>query len=445
MQISSVLKQAGHSCEVIIDNNPIVELKKINPDLIAFSSMTIQHEWVSATAKKIREDGIRTPIIVGGPHPTFFPDILQDPNINMICRGEGEYTMLDVCNAIESNSSYEGIANINLNEVRPLINDLDSLPYSDREIYRKYKYFQNKPYEVFIGTRGCPFSCSFCFNHKMKTLYSGKGTYVRYRSPASLIDEIQETHAKYNIKQVMFLDSVFNLNKKWTIEFFDLYKSTIDIPFSCNVRADTLNEEIIEKIKSTDQCASLRFAIETGSERLRNNVLNKNISDESIYKATTLCKQYDIPIVLFSMFGLPTETLNDAQRTLNMIKTINPLVTSNYIFAPYPDLDITNLAICNGSLNPSDIKKLGISPYKMHRSILNQPDILKIDNLHKFSVLACRYPTLMLLINQLIKIRPNLVYDMIFNMSLVFEWKKWSKASYYRILMEALQNYKQLS
>lgn len=452
MILSSALKKAGHDCEVIMGKD-VESLKISKPDLIAFSSMTVQHVWVSEMAKTLKESGVNVPIIVGGPHPTFFPEVIDDPNIDMICRGEGEDAMVELADALENGEDIRTIRNlwvkekdkIYKNEVRPLIEDLDSVPWGDRELYRKYDYFKNMSYSSFIGSRGCPFDCSFCYNHAMRNLYHHKGKYVRWRSVDNLINEIKALNDKHNIKQVMFVDSIFNMNKKWFISFLEKYKNEVPIPFSCNVRADTLDDETVKKIKETGLCASLRFAIETGNARIRNEVLKKNLTNEEILTATALCKKYDIPVVLFSMFGLPGETLDDAYETVRLTQTIKPLVASNYVFLPYPNLDITNCAISNGYLDPKDIAKLANNPYRIHRSILNQKDINEVTNLHKFAALAVGYPALMPLLRQLIKLPPNKIFDMIYNISLFLEWRKWEKASFMRMLREVLSNYKELA
>lgn len=452
MILSSVLKNSGHDCEVVMGKD-IEALKKSKPDLIAFSSMTVQHVWVSEMAKSLRESGVDVPIVVGGPHPTFFPEIIEDPNIDIICRGEGEGAMLELADALEKGSDIRDIKNlwvkkgdkIYKNDTRPLIEDLDSVPWADRELYRKYDFFKNMSYSSFLGSRGCPFNCSFCYNHAMRNLYHYKGKYVRWRSIENLINEIKALNERHRIHQVMFVDSIFNLNKKWFISFLEKYKNEVSIPFSCNVRADTIDEETVKKVKETGLCASLRFAIETGNDVLRNGLLKKNLTNEQIINATALCKKYDIPVVLFSMFGLPGETLENAYETVNLCQTIKPLVASNYVFLPYPNLEITNYAVSQGYMNPKDMAKLAKNPYRIHRSILRQKDINEVTNLHKFAALAVRYPAIMPLVRKLIKLPPNRIFDMIYNVSLFFEWRSWEKASFKRMIHEVLRNYKELA
>jgi radical SAM superfamily enzyme YgiQ (UPF0313 family) len=113
MMLSSILKENGHDCDIFIgnDNKIINYLEKNSPDVIAFSCMNIQYEWVKNTCKNIKNAGFKIPIIVGGPHPTFFPEIIKDQNINIICLGEGEYSILELADKIERGEEIKYLKN----------------------------------------------------------------------------------------------------------------------------------------------------------------------------------------------------------------------------------------------------------------------------------------------------------------------------------------------
>ncbi len=450
MHLSSILKKNKHECDVLLgkDKDILSELKKQNPDIIAFSTMSIQHEWALEMAKAIKNMNLKSLVLFGGPHVTFFPDSIKNPYIDAICRGEGEHAFLELANAIDKKKPITKIKNIWVkkngkiyrNPVRPLIKDLDELPFPDRDLYRKYPYFEKQQYTVFMATRGCPYNCSFCFNKSMATLYK-KQKYVRFRSVKNCIEEIKQTNEKTKIKTVIFTDSSFNLNKKWLLDFLKEYKKQIKIPFSFNIRPNLVDKDMVKAIAETKLCASVRFAIETGNEKLRNQLLRKGVTNKQIINASRLFKKYKIPVIIFAMYGLPRETLAQALETIKMIQMIKPYVVSNYIFMPFPGLEITEFALNQGIMNPRDIKKLGKSPYKIHRSILKQAQIKETSNLHKFSVIAIRFPILLPIIKKLVKIRPNILYDMVFNFSQVTEWRRWSNTSWPRIVVEIIKNY----
>lgn len=455
MQLSSILKTHGHICEVVLGSKEeiISELKKIKPDLIALSLMNIQRDWAFEITKLIKEQEITVPIIVGGADPTFAPEIINNPNIDIICRGEGEGAILDLANKLEKKEDFIKIKNlwvkkdgkIYKNELRQLIENLDELPFPDRNLYTKYDFFRKKEATVFLAWRGCPFRCNFCFNHLFSKMYQGKGKFLRVRSPENIILEIKEVHKKQPIKTVFFIDSTFNLNKEWIIKFLKKYKENINLPFTFNIRADLIDEEIIKNIADTHLCANIRFAIETGSERLRRQVLNKPITNKMILEAMRLFKKYHLKVVVFNMFGLPGEKIEDAIETIKITSKVKPFVSSNLIFMPYPNLDITNLAIAKGYVSKKDFKKLSLGKYKIYRSILKQEDIEKVSNLHKFSVLAIKFPFLLPLIKKLICLPQNIIFDHIYNFSQAGEWKKWENVSFWRFAQEIIKNYNEFS
>lgn len=454
MTLSSYLKCKGHDCDIVVGGkNAIVKkIKEFKPDFLAFSTMTIQHNWVLDTAKYLRAIGVSTPIIIGGPQATFFPAIIENPQVDIVCKGEGEEALADLLDLSDGNLDYSAVKNLCVkkqgkifdNEVRTLRDDLDTLPFPDRHLYDRYPYFNNRTYEIFMATRGCPYSCNFCFNHAQRKIYKDKGRYIRLRSAKNVIEEIKSVEKKRNIKLVMFTDSTFNLDKKWFLEFMDEYRKNVDIPYSCNLHAGLLDEDIVKAISETN-CANVRFAIETGNEKLRKNVLNKQLSNEQIRNTARLLKKYKIRLIAFNMFGLPTETLENAFETIKLNQEVKPYAVSNDIFLPFPGLEITKYAIEKGIIKENDTEKLGRSPYKMFVSILNQPGIKKVCNLHKFSFIAMRFPWTETLIRIIILLPRNYIFNFIYGVSHSYTFKKWSNSSWVRIIKEILLNFDKFS
>ncbi|MBU2633700.1 MAG: B12-binding domain-containing radical SAM protein [Nanoarchaeota archaeon] len=455
MYLSGMLKSKGHKCDVLLgkDDYLIKELRRIKPDLIAFSAMTLQHKWVCKLAELIKRKGIKVPIIVGGSHPTFFPDMINDSNIDMICIGEGEEALLELADKLNEGKDITKIQNLFVkkkgriykNDVRKLVENLDELPFPDRKLYLKYDFFRKKQATVFMAWRGCPYRCSFCFNHSMLKMYKDKGKYIRVRSPENIIKEIKEADRIHKIKNVMFIDSTFNLKKSWVIDFMKEYKNKLKLKFSCNLRADLVDENVVRAVAETKCCENIRFAMETGNEKLRNEVLCKDVTNKQILNANKLFRKYKLKVVVFNMFGLPGESLENSLETIELTSKIKPYVTSNYIFAPFPGIRITDLAIEKGFMDERDFEKLSMGKYKIHRSVLKQKDIDEVSNLHKFSVLGVKFPFLMFLIKWLIKLPPNFVFDHVYNLTEAWEWRKWENVSFLRFSQEIIKNYQEFS
>jgi radical SAM superfamily enzyme YgiQ (UPF0313 family) len=459
MYLSSVLKKEKHDVELFIGEKDklLKELEAYNPDVIAVSLMGIQNEWLRGVAKALRANGFKQPIIVGGPEASYASkDVIEMEGITAICIGEGEDVMKDFVEAVTKKKSFDGIANLWIkneangvteiikNEVRNLENDLDLIPNPDRELYRKEDFFsKEKPYELFEASRGCPFDCSFCFIHQFREMYRRKGRGLRLRTPQLVIDDIKETHQKYGIKQVMFVDSTFNLNKKWLMEFCELFAEQTDLIMTVNIRADNIDDEIMQALAKA-RCNPARFAIETGSEKMRNGVLEKQLTNEQIKNTAKLFKKYNVPFVTYNMMGMPNETLDMAWTTIKMNQELNPDVVNMDLFMPYPNLNLTKYALAEGILSEAALKGLAKGGSKMFRSVLKQKEIREVSNLQKFALTLIRFPKLESVVKKLIKLPENFIFDGIWGLSLVLEYSNWTKTSKTRMIADIFKNFRQL-
>jgi len=431
MHISSVLKAHGHVCDLIFSNqgaeNLLQSIKEFHPDIIGFSVMTINQNSTLKLATLLKKNGVEALIIAGGPHPTFFPDFIDNEGIDIINIGEGEYSLLDLANAVDNHSDIRGIQNFHVkkdgkiykNPLRPLVN-IEELPDPDIDIFLKYDAMKYKGVYRFIVSRGCPYGCSFCFNHQWNNLYKecGNQNVIRLKSVEKCMHEIEEFAKKIELKFVGFMDSTFNLDKKWLLKFLECYSKRIGIPFSVNLRANLVDEEIVKALAETNCCHSVRVGIEVGNEKLRREVLNKNISNNSIYNMAALLEKYKISLLAYIMFGLPDETVADAFETIEMMQKIQPDIIYAMVFLPFPGLNITKYAIKKGYITEKDLLKLGESKYRRYNSILQQSDINTVMNIHKLHMVLTRFPFLSPFIKKLVRLKPNPIFNFIYAISL---------------------------
>ena len=425
MCLSSFLKSKGHQTDVIIiegENDYIQKIKEeITPDVIAYSATTVDIKKLVAVNKRLKEN-FDFFSIFGGPHPTFFPELIEeDPFIDAICIGEGEYALLELLNKLEKNQEIESIKNLYVrkngqiikNSLNPLIENLDSLPPLDKEIYSKYYsnpyLLENAPIR-FIASRGCPYNCTYCFNHKFFELYGVSGKRVRKRSVDSLIQEIKEVKKKFDIPMVSFVDDIFCFPKEWMREFADKYKKEIDLPYSVNTRPNTIDDEIASLLQKSG-CYYVTFSIETGDDFLRNKVLNRNISDSEIEKAANLLHKYKIPFSTGNMLGVPGETMDTLMKTLEINRKCKPHYAWASLFQPFPKLNLTSYAIENGYFD-GNFRKIGEDQFT--DSILTLDRKKEIVRFHKFFALMVRYPRITPVVRSLIKLPLNRFYNWIF-------------------------------
>lgn len=426
MHISSVLKKHGHTCDVLIssDISEITAFIKVQkPDIVGFSLMSGVHQWALMMAAGIKKVFPELKIVFGGVHPTYFPEIIEKDPVDIICRGEGEYSALDLMNALEQGKTYTHIKNlwvkedgrIYQNEMRPLIENLDNLPYPDHDLYYdRYPFLKDRSVKNFIVVRGCPYDCSFCYNKKLKHMYKGKGRYVRYRSKESIIEEIKDLKKRYDFKRIYFVADTMFVDKKWAVDFLKYYKEKLGIPFSAVIRADRMDENVARGLKEAN-CKATWFGIESGNEHYRNEILKKSLTDKQIIQAAFLLKKYGIKFRTYNMLCLPGETIEQAYDTVNInikIKTDYPWCS---IYTPYFGTELVDYAQNMGYLDPKfNIDCIDASYFK--ETHLKGNHVREMLNLQRFFQTAILLPWTLPLIKKLVKLPPNLFFNLWFQL-----------------------------
>ncbi len=425
MSLSAVLRGQGHRCEVFLggaERDLLKAAARSRPDAIAFSLSTAEHKWLRKTAAEAKER-LDVPVIVGGPHPTFYPDIIhEDRNIDAICIGEGEEAAVEFFSRLESGRSVRDVRNIwaredgriHRNPVRRLNEDLDSLPFPDREIYYgRYGFMRNSSIKRFLASRGCPYDCSYCHNHALKELYRGKGKYVRFRSAGNMIEEIKKVARDYGMKRLTFSDDTFILDRKWLEGFLSRYRREVGIPFNCNVRANLVDEAVVRKLKDAG-CSSVAIGVESGNEKIRTCALNKHITDRQILDSCRLFRKYRIKVKAFNMVCLPRETLKEAWETVRLNAELKPDLSTFGILQPYPGLGITDYAISAGYL-PKSHSLEALDEFKDSHPVIRSKDEKRIENLSSFGLICTKHPGLIPIVRRLIRLPPNRLFRLFSN------------------------------
>lgn len=422
MYISALLKKNGHQTQLLVEpaeRDLAAALKQFNPDVIAFSLVTDEYQWAADLANSLRAE-LAVPIVFGGIHPTFCPEeCLANSGVDIVCRGEGEHAILELLDSIVTrDAARTSIRNLWIkknqeiikNPVRPLIEDLDALPMPDREIYyARYKSLGDYPIKKFMSGRGCPYECSYCCNKGLKRLYRGQGRYLRKRSPENLIAEIQAVRSRWPLKMIEFIDDEFAHEQKWLEKFAEQYRNEINLPFTCLVRIDLVNEKKIQLLKHAG-CVTVNFGVESGNDRIRREILHRSISDETIIQGAALLKKYRLKFYAYNMLNIPTETIKEGLETVR----INARIQADYpwcsLFQPYPGTEMWDRFIVaaqnTGGSRPAH------SFYES--SFIEQPDADKLKNLQKFFYIAVRMPWTLGIIKLLISLKPKSIYNYIF-------------------------------
>lgn len=358
--LSSVLKNAGHEVSLIhVRSMPeredfIAEVKKNNPDLIGFSVTSNMFPLVVEWSSWIKEE-MDIPIICGGKHVTLVPDeSIKVPSLDMLCIGEGEEALLELCDSLEQGKDFFYIKNIWVkkngfifkNEPRPLREDLDTLPFPDRTVFDYPNLACSKDnIGLFMASRGCPYDCYYCCNLSLRKTYANKGKYVRFRSVDNLLKEMKEVLNSYQfIKTIAFDDDIVPLYKDWFREFITRYKKEINMPFYMNVRPNLVDEEVADLLKEAG-CQQIRFGLESGNEYISDKILNRKLTNNQIKKAFNLCRERRIRTLSYNMVGIPEE---DMECILDTIKLNAEIGTNDFavsIFYPYQKTKLYDMCL----------------------------------------------------------------------------------------------------
>jgi radical SAM superfamily enzyme YgiQ (UPF0313 family) len=451
MQLSAVLKQNSHEVFFHMYKNPdklINCIKETEPDCIGFSIMTSQHISALRTASYIKRN-ISRPIITifGGPHCTFVPEIINDESVDIVVRGEGEGALLDIMNAIDKNEDFTTIKNVYVkrnsviieNELRPLIEDLDSLPFSDRGLFDKYLYYRNNPNRNIMTSRGCPFKCNFCFNKKYNELYKTKKL-VRRRSIDNVISELELIKDNYPATRLIkFMDDMFTVNKKWFFSFLEVYNKKINLPFNCHIRADSETEETIRALAESN-CTGVQFGIETGNEELRNNLLKKNITNDQIFNVSALLKKYKLSFTTYNIFFIPGGNSDNAWETIAINQKASPTTSQSHIFRPYPGSFLYEQLLKD--------KKISSDYWNQVDDMFAFPDdgsddVNKEIKIYYLSNFLISFPRLTPLFKKMVNVmKSDFLFMIIFKLSAGIEFWLRSKLTLRRFLYEVMYHYK---
>ena len=384
--LSAALKEANHDT-ALLRLNDVIDREEFHrqleekgkPDLVGFTLTTNQFDYDKDLVKWLREKWPDVPVLFGGHHPSLAPEeVIAVPDVDFVCRGEAEDALVELADRLEQGLPCDEIANmwvkkengeIIRNEIRPLDPDIDKLPFMDLALFEPEKMFEEGKMEMFVmAGRGCPFHCTYCCNPAIVRLYKGKGRVVRKRSIGRVMEEL-----KYHIKNhpttthIMFWDETFTLKKEWLMDFCRQYKKEIGLPFSFETRVTTFDEEMVKAVAEAG-CSGVHFGVETGNEWLRKEVLNRRMSNDDILRAFRLCDKYGIRTCSMAMIGLPYETPEMAQETIDFLMELAPNHARFSIFYPFPGTELYELCEREGFLTGER------SMSYFHTSVLSMPN-----------------------------------------------------------------------
>ena len=307
------------------------QIEDYKPDIIGFTALSHFFPMAKKIGAYIRSFS-SLPIIIGGVFPTICPEeVIKEAFVDIICIGEGEEALVELLDRLDSGKDIINIKNlwvkhngkIYKNPIRPIISQIDSLPFLDWDIFPEIQFY--KPYMGYVykygdvvKSRGCPFDCSYCLNPYIHSIY-GKESFYRMKSVPRLIEELVFLKNKYALEFIRFWDELFVAKNKHFTFFSGEYRKQINLPFSIETTAESITEETARLLKDMN-CQSVSIGLETGSEELRDRILNKKTKNITFTKAFKALKKVNIRTVAFIMLAIPEDSLENFWGTLRFLQ-----------------------------------------------------------------------------------------------------------------------------
>lgn len=428
--LNAATRRAGHEFAVhLVDGHEktLGRIAAMKPSLIGFSCMTPLANKTLSLAAEIKKH-FDIPIILGGPHPTLFPEVIQEDAVDMICRGEAEETLPELLTAIDRGQPYTGIRNlwvkqqgqIYRNPIRPLVDPLDNIPLIDWSCYRGTAALNSPP--LAFPIRGCPFSCSYCFNAPLRKIYAGLGRPVRHFSASRSVQEIEQALEFFSPSPVLFASDSFGIDLPWMSDFLDAYSARIDLPFVLLLEPQLATETFVDLI-AKHRCHCVALGVESGSERVRREILNRRYTNQQLVAVADRLHRRNIKIRTYNMVGLPTETEAELWQTIDVNVQMKTEFPRGAIFTPLPGTQIVETALREGYLEEGFSFK-SIPTTILSTTVLKKLDRDRVTNLLYFFQTAILFPKWRSLLKFLVSRKPNLLYRLWFSWVYVYLHRK---------------------
>jgi radical SAM superfamily enzyme YgiQ (UPF0313 family) len=360
--IAGVLDANGHQLELlhvsekykgILSSEEIIKLiEEKRPGLVGFSAMTQQMPWIEEQSKAIRKAFPDLVQIIGGVHCTMVPDEVHNTHLfDYVCVGEGEYALLELMDALERGQPTEETPNLRMwRDGKPIVNkvapfpNLETLPRLDYNIFDMNAIMEEtRGWMGILTSRGCPYKCTYCFNIEIVDQYVKDGAaksardFLRHFPIDVVMDDLKKLKREYpQINTFIFDDDLFTLKKQYVQTFSRAYtKHGINLPFVVNGHVNCFDEKSAAALNKAG-CIIVKFGLESGSERVRREVLRRYMTNKQIEDSFAAAHKYLLHSSAFIMIGLPGETRAELMETLELCAKVKMGRFRWALFFPFP-------------------------------------------------------------------------------------------------------------
>lgn len=354
--VAAALEKANYPVTILDANALRLQPADVVPlitdaQVVGLTAVTPTISNAMSIARSLKQANPQLTIILGGAHATLLPDdtLARTPEIDIIVRGEGEETIIDLLQAIEAKKPLDNIPGINYRHNGKVINtanrpenvDMDSLPFLAYHLLPWQKYRPHPPhgrvlpFAAIVTSRGCPYHCAYC----SKPIFGNK---FRAQSPERVLEEIIYIKDKFGIKEIAFYDDVFTLNKKRALEIADgMLSKGVNMQWTCETRVNLVDKELLRHIKQAG-CYAIAYGIESASPEILKNI-SKDISLEQVEEAVRISREAGLETIGYFMIGSPGETPETISKTIQFAKKLKLDFAQFSVTTPFPGTELYKL------------------------------------------------------------------------------------------------------
>ena len=313
----------------------------VAPQVVGITMLSVKAPSAAKVAQICKDVNPDTTVVVGADHPSALPGlVLRDSHIDAVVRGEGEDTFLDLIDCLDNKSRDNGmdaVAGISYrkgervvhNPSRPLKDDLDALPHPAIDSILGWDRYQPVDFGAILSSRGCPYRCAFCGVHNVWTRK------VRFRSPESVVGEINWLRHTFGTDYISFRDANFTLDRERVLSFCEqLLAKGPSVEWECLTRADLLDEDLLRHMRIAG-CVTIRLGIESGDPEVLRR-MRKGTDLDRVRRVARLLHKHDFYWSAYLLFGTPSETESSIWRTVEFVREIKPPYVTVARYAPIP-------------------------------------------------------------------------------------------------------------
>jgi len=298
--------------------------------------------------------------LAGGVFAILSPDeVIANSNIDAVCSGEGEDSVVEFCRKFAEEKDYTSIpgmwfkkdGRIIKNPIERLV-DLDSAPYLDFSLYEKERFYKPMQGRIFRMlpiefSRGCPYRCSYCVNHALEHHFAASGKWFRSKSMERIFAEIREYVERYKAEFFYFISESFLSMPAAQFDEFCRRYAELKIPFWFNTRPETITAEKVNRLKEIN-CFRMGIGLEHGNEEFRKRMLNRHVSNEKIVEACRIVEGSGIGYSINNIIGFPGETRELVFDTIELNRQIHPNTVGTFVFTPFKGTDLYDYCLQHG-------------------------------------------------------------------------------------------------